>query len=387
MNLEDSSSESVKKAEPKYAKTQYANLYRYNANGTYVARLKIKGKEIWRVLDTISITTAKLRLNKLEKEERQRMEASAGISKNGKMKFSDALAIYLKRLDGNTSLKPASKIYRKERIAALLKSWPELENVDVRKITKTQCLNWEAIYKPKFSATNFNNTSGSLKLILDIAVETGMLSDNPAKDIERARVVVVEPVLPSPENFHKVVSLIKHKTVADLVCFLAYSGMRISEAKKVLWQDVDFEKGHIVVKGDKITGTKNWEIRRVPIIPDMEKLLRRISDERPEKKPTDTVMLAKEFRASVKTACRKISIPSFNHHAMRHLFITRCMELSIDPRTIAEWCGHKDGGALIFKRYAHVRPLHSAEMAKNVTFALPSAAQSATGSSKKTPTA
>ena len=36
---------------------------------------------------------------------------------------------------------------------------------------------------------------------------------------------------------------------------------------------------------------------------------------------------------------------------MRHLFITRCMELNINVRVIADWVGHNDGGALILKRY------------------------------------
>jgi hypothetical protein len=56
---------------------------------------------------------------------------------------------------------------------------------------------------------------------------------------------------------------------------------------------------------------------------------------------------------------------------MRHLFITRCMELNIPVKTIADWVGHKDGGVLILQRYSHVRPAHSAEMADRVTFSNP----------------
>ena len=82
-------------------------------------------------------------------------------------------------------------------------------------------------------------------------------------------------------------------------------------------------------------------------------------------------MSRKEFRGSVKTVCAKLGIPYFNHHAMRHLFITRCMELNINVGVIAAWVGHKDGGALILKRYSHVRPAHAAEMAEKVTFSNP----------------
>ena len=311
-----------------------------------------------------------MRLADLEKDERQRAASLSAVA-DGKMTFGDALAVYRKRLEGDVSLKPRSKEYREERIAALLKSWPTIEKMDVARISKADCLNWAADYQKTVSATNFNNTVGSLKLVLDVAVEVGARYDNPAKFIKRARVIVREPELPSQEDFQRVLETIKHRSVADLIRFVVYSGMRIGEAGKVTWQDVDFEREQIAVRGDEKTGTKNWEVRRAPMIPDMKALLERLRDEKPDHKPTDPVMSAKEFRGSVKTACRKLGVPYFNHHAMRHLFITRCMELNINVRVIADWVGHKDGGALILKRYSHVRPAHASEMAKRVTFSNP----------------
>lgn len=356
--------------DPKWQKTPFANLVRYVPSGVYFARLRVRGKLIRRSLRTCSITTAKMRLSDLEKAERQKAESQTAVA-DGKMTFGDALTVYRKRLEGDLSLKPRTKEYREERIAALLKSWPTLEKTDVRRVSKTDCLNWAAEYRKGISSTNFNNTVGSLKLILDIAVETGARYDNPARFIKRARVLVKELALPSQADFQKVLATIKHRSVADLVRFQAYSGMRISEAAKVTWQDVDFDRGQIVVRGDEVTGTKNWEIRRAPMIPEMRALLERLRAERPDAKPTDSVMTAKEFRGSVKTACAKLGLLPFHHHAMRHLFVTRCMELNINIRVIADWVGHKDGGALILKRYAQVRPAFSAEMANRVTFANP----------------
>jgi integrase len=354
----------------KWQKTPYANLIRYVPSGTYFGRIRVKGKLFRRSLKTTKITVAKLRLGDMEKAERQRAESQTAVG-GGRMTFGDTLAVFRKRLQGDASLKPRSKVYREERISALLKSWPKLEKTEVGRITKADCLNWAADYQSRLSATNFNNTVGSLKLVLDIAVEAGARYDNPAKYIKRARVLVKELILPNQQNFEKVLAAIKHRSVADLVRFQAYSGMRISEAAKVTWNDVDFSAEQIVVRGDETTGTKNWEIRRAPMIPEMRALLERLRSEQPDAKGTDSVMTAKEFRGSVKTACRKLGVPYFNHHAMRHLFITRCMELNINVRLIADWVGHKDGGALILKRYSHVRPAHSMEMAKKVSFANP----------------
>jgi hypothetical protein len=41
----------------------------------------------------------------------------------------------------DVSMKPRTKEYYEERLAALLKSWPKLESKDIARLTKTECLN------------------------------------------------------------------------------------------------------------------------------------------------------------------------------------------------------------------------------------------------------
>lgn len=352
---------------PKWQKTPYANLVRYVPSGTYFSRFKVKGKLIRRSLKTPSITVAKLRLGDMEREERQRAESQSAVA-SGTMTFGDALAIYKQRLAGNVAVKPRTKEYRLERIAALLKSWPTLETTDVRRITKTACLDWSAKYAQKVSSTNFNNTIGTLKLIMDIAVESGARYDNPVRHVKRVPVRFKIPDLPSQENFEKVLALIKHRSVADFVRFLAYGGFRKSEAANVTWADVDMERETILVRGDDDTGTKNGDVRVVPMIPEMKALLATLQSERPDRKPTDAVMTTKEGQLSIDSACKKLGIARFTHHGLRHLFMTRCIESDVDVPTASRWLGHKDGGALAMKRYGHLRDAHSADMAKRVRF-------------------
>jgi hypothetical protein len=73
--------------------------------------------------------------------------------------------------------------------------------MDVRKITKTACLDWAAKYTAEISSTNFNNTIGTLRQILDIAGEAGALYDNPSRFIKRVPVRFNIPTMPSRENF------------------------------------------------------------------------------------------------------------------------------------------------------------------------------------------
>ena len=155
-----------------WQKTPFANLVRYVASGKYFARLRIGGKLIRRSLKTNKLGVAKLRLADLEKVERQRIEVQGAVS-SGNMRFGDALAIFRNNLKNDASLKPRSKEYRAERIAALLKSWPGLEQTEVRKISKHDCLTWAAGFAEKASPSNFNNSVGTLRMVIETAIDSG----------------------------------------------------------------------------------------------------------------------------------------------------------------------------------------------------------------------
>ena len=350
-------------SESLWQKTPFANLVRYVPSGIYFSRIRVRGKLIRRSLKTTKISVAKLRLGDLEKSERQKSEHQTAIIE-GKMAFNDALHLYQNRLKGDVSLKPRSKTYRAERIAAMLKSWPELKMMDVQKITKHECLSWAAKFASKAAPSNFNNTVGTLRLVLEIAVEAGAIYDNPARFIKRLRVQPKKLRLPNQNEFISLVEAIEksdggwnHRCSA-LVRFLAFGGFRKGEAANITWADCDVEKKEIVVRGDPETGTKNWSIRRVPMIPEMIELLHGLRAERPTEPPSQPVMQVRECQIAINSACKKIGIQRITHHDLRHLFATHCIESGVDVPTVSRWLGHKDGGALAMKVYGHLRDQH-----------------------------
>ena len=140
------------------------------------------------------------------------------------------------------------------------------------------------------------------------------------------------------------------------------------QAANINWADCDFEKREIVVRGDPETGTKNWTIRRVPMIPDMIELLQRLRAERQDEPASQRVMRVRECQIAINSACKKLGIARFTHHDLRHLFATLCIESGVDIPTVSRWLGHKDGGALAMKVYGHLRDQHSVAMAQRVTF-------------------
>jgi integrase len=377
--------------ESAWKRTPVSNLVRYDASGVYFARVRVGGKLIRRSLRTNKLSVAQVRLGALVKDERGKLEVRAEVGR-GRMRFGEALAIHLKQVEGNVSLKPNGKLYRKRCAEALVRWWPGLLEKDVHKISERDCLHWAAEFGKRYSASVFNNTVGSLRQILEIAVKEGSRYGNPALAIKKARIRQKALDLPEHDEFLRLVESIASagawcsRDCADLVRFLAFGGFRKSEAAAITWADCDFDKKEIVVRGDIETGTKNWTIRRVPMIPDMLELLQRLRQDRQEEPLTAHVMKVRECQKAIDSACKKLGITRFTHHDLRHLFATRCIESGVDIPTVSRWLGHKDGGALAMKVYGHLRDQHSVNMAQRVTFSkslgekiIPLAASDATG--------
>jgi integrase len=363
--------ESKTEANNHWQKTPVSNLVRYVASGILFARIRVQGKLIRRSLKTKVLSVAKLRLTDLEKAERQMGEHALAFE-GGKMTFADALVIYRQRLHGDASLKPRTKAHREERISVILKTWPSIEKMDVRKITKQDCLVWATGYKT--SAVNFNKTVQTLRSILAIPMEAGIRYDNSAQFIKGMKVRLKPLQLPSRVQFHELIKFVRavnkrfSNDAADLIEFLAFGGFRKSEAQNIRWSDCNFERGEILVRGDEETGTKNWTVRIVPMIPEMRRFLEQLKTKRPNELADVKVMRVSQCSGSLANACRKLSVPHITHHDLRHLFATTCIESGVDIPTVSRWLGHQDGGALAMKVYGHLRNQHSTSMAQKVAF-------------------
>ncbi len=357
-----------------WQKTQYANLIRYVPSGTYFARLRVNGNLIRKSLKTDLLSVAKLRLAHLERHEREAAETRQEASK-GRMLVGDCVAIYRGQTEASKLLKPTSKLYRREVIESIFKSWPGLEACDVRRVSPNDCNTWAAKYSNLYSATRYNGALGVLRAIFNVAVTAGTLYRNPAIGIKRAKARSKQLTLPEGKEFGRFVAEIEagasrfSRSCADLVRFLAFGGFRKTEAASITWADCDFEKKEITVRGDAETGTKNWSIRRVPMIPDMLNLLQRLRSEHEDELPSQPVMKVRECQKAMDRAAKRVGMARITHHDLRHLFATLCIESGVDIPTVSRWLGHKDGGALAMKVYGHLRDQHSVNMAQRVSFA------------------
>ena len=365
-----------------WQRTRHRNLLRHKS-GNYYARAFAGGKEVWKSLKTSHFSVAQAKLGqflKQHREQRARLKPD-----DAKLTFGAATQQHLANLEGRPNIKPSTVHYWKQIYRALLRSWPGLESKEVRRITPGECEAWAVRFRrtgarangqsKEPSPTRFNNTLDGLRHVLRLAKDLGIIYSDPSAKIERVKIRQKPLTLPSRTQFKEIVERVatagggQSRHCADFVQGLAFTGVRKSEANALEWRAVDFEAGEVVVRGDPKTGTKNWELRRVPLIPDARELFQRMRSERVDEPLESKVFRVGECQKSLDRACKKIGTDRITHHDLRHLFATRCIESGVDVPTVSRWLGHKDGGALAMKTYGHLRREHSIAQAQKVSFA------------------
>ena len=357
-----------------WEKTKRQNLVRHKS-GRYYARLFLNNKEIWKSLKTEHFSVAEARLATVIKDHRERKGRVIDTS-NAKMTFNDAATLHMQRLDENVSIKKRTRKYWAEVLAALLKSWPALAGTEVRRITTPACREWAMRYAKDFSATRFNGTISLLRHVIAVAIESGVIYSNPAAAVERKPVRAKKLELPTRSQFVAFIAEMQaghgrdSQNCADLAQGLAFTGCRIGESTQIEWRDLDFNAGEIVIKGDPEEGTKNGEIRRVPMIPQARELFLRMRAGRADEPATTKVFLVHENQKSMDRAGKRIGMARITHHDLRHFFATVSIESGVDIPTVSRWLGHKDGGALAMRTYGHLRREHSVAQAQKVSFAV-----------------
>lgn len=332
-------------------------LYRNRSSGTYFALVKRKGKQIRKSLETKDRKLADRRVAKF-REKAANLTASAEERKT-------PFAIFAKRWlkIHNVSLKASSADRNIRCVKELDKFFGKMP---VSEITTRHCEDWMASRGAGIAASTFNKDAQVLRSILEYAVEDGMILDNPARVVKRRKVIDKKITIPTREEYEKLLEAIEKldpraRVSKILIQLLALSGMRLGEATRIVWREVDFVKGQFTVSGGDV-GTKNGETRIVPLFPRLRGFLEDLQ-KNDHAQATERIVPIDSTKTALQSACAEAGLPHFTHHSLRHYFVSNAIEVGVDFKTIAAWIGHKDGGMLVAKTYGHLRVTHSNEMA------------------------
>ena len=171
------------------------------------------------------------------------------------------------------------------------------------------------------------------------------------------------------------------------------SGIRIGELCALQWKDVDLEKGSILVRktmqrirtfspSDELgnaagetgntgktgkTGTRviitepksRNSIREIPLPDFLVELLKNNREKREESREGYVLKGRKKEYAEPRTLqyrfqaiLKKLGIPGFNFHMLRHIFATNCISQGFDMKTVSELLGHSNVGTTM-RIYVH----------------------------------
>ena len=168
----------------------------------------------------------------------------------------------------------------------------------------------------------------------------------------------------------------KPKLVGVLLCL--YSGLRVGELLALEWDDIDLQKGMMVVSRSchdgkdksgrytRITDTPKTasSVRTIPL---PRQILPYLREAKKKSHSTfvvsngDKMISVRSYQRTFDLLLRKLGIPHRGFHSLRHTFATRALECGMDVKTLSEILGHKSP-TVTLNRYVHSLIEHKKEM-------------------------
>jgi integrase len=381
----------------------------YWKGGKIVARVRVNGKPTWRSTGTDNPAEARKWLKKWKSEiwmEEHGFEAKGVILHRKQVKVGELIDDYI------TAGCPARKGHAKA-IGTIQREKSFLSPVRVYfgdKIASAVALgdcdkyrDWRlsggyiSTYKmhgghPRTMRTSGGNRTIDIELMIlsnafALAVRRNVLNSNPLHGRGRYSVASevrhCREVAPTPEGLREIENWLRSRNelaIADLVCFLAFSGLRIGEALPLTWGAVNWSEKLL-----HVTREKNGIVPFVPILPEMEALLKNMKARAAgdlgdllfpspfdPKKPRDVSAI----RHRIKAACKKLEIGHVTPHGLRSYFVTQARQSGLTDAEIASLIGDKSGPAIIASTYGDVRPDHLLAQAQRIRLTVGVAAPS-----------
>jgi len=305
-------------------------------NGYWYGIFRLPGRvhPIWISLKTKNKTEALRKFAQLEEQ-----FESTGILKIQEIRFSDFCKKYLDWAQG----KKRYNTFRLERgiienhlkpfFGSLNLNWIHQRDID-RYISERK--------KAKVKARTINIELGSLAFMLKKGIEWGHLRKLPFDrnpklkeiDSEQRRALTEQEVCRLLESAQGNAKL--------FIALLVYTGMRLSEALFLEWNDIDLEKEEIRVKSKPEAGfkTKSGRSRIIPMSPELKEILIEIENKSGWLFKNEKGERIKSLRKSFETACKKAGIEGITPHCLRHTFATLMIQRGVDARTLADILGH-----------------------------------------------
>jgi integrase len=332
-------------------------LFQYVPSGTYYAYLSRRGKLYRESLQTKDLAFAKRKLI----EYKRRLDRTE--PKWGKI----TLAAWLEQHYAPTLRGSESTLAGKRRIIERVKrTWLAARTQPMCDLRPSEVERWLTEQFGDWTSGYYNTVLMLVRDALAMAVRDHALMENPAAHLKYRKRTKPIRLTPTFEQFNAIIADVRSQKFnadsADSADFLeacGLLGLGQAELAGMKREHIDLDSGRIIVHRHK---TDVGFV--IPLYPQARPLIERLCKGR---KNSGYIFPLQQARKALSNACKRLGFPQFTHRSLRRMFITRCIELGVDVKVIAEWQGHRDGGKLILDTYSHVNPVHSQRMAQLLT--------------------
>ena len=213
------------------------------------------------------------------------------------------------------------------------------------------------------SEATINRELAFLKNLFTKAIEWGKATENPVKKVQLYREQNGRTRYLTEDEEARLLAVCSPQ-VRPLVITALHTGFRASELLSLIWQDVDFRRGVVMVRAGY---AKNGEARSVPMNDTLTMLMKSAKLHAAEGGRMFRNRHGepyRSFRTAFERAVHRAGNQDFTFHDLRHTFASRLVMAGVDLPTVKELLGHKD--ITMTLRYAHLSTDHKQAAVKKL---------------------
>lgn len=173
------------------------------------------------------------------------------------------------------------------------------------------------------------------------ALQLKIIKENPFAlvDVPRHKSNVGKPLTPDEQEV--LIKSLESSEYKGYFLFLLYSGCRRCEGLAAQWEDIDWDKKRLFVRGTKTDLSHGY----IPLFAKLSEVLKEIQPKNAKGK----IFLFSE--SQVERAFNKLC-PNHRIHDLRHTFATNCLEAGVELKAVQAWLRHSKIGTTA-DIYAH----------------------------------
>jgi hypothetical protein len=340
------------------------NLFRHKLNGNYYGIRKVAGKKKSHALGTADRGTANRELkdwlNKLDRVDptASDLRVDGLIEKFAKIRKHKAEST-------KESERIMGECLRNHLGANLLVARVKPSDVDM----------WLTAATKGMRHSSINRWHQFARQLFRLAVDDGVIAESPfvkshhpAKKKQK-----VLRMTPSVEEFEKIVREIRqpnwqvpkgkrggqrpkfqHES-ADFVEFEGRAGLGQAEVSALTWEDINETTKPAMPRGFiRVRRAKTDTYFEIPIYAGLVPVIVGMRERAKGAKLIGRLFRIDDVKHALTSACERLRLPNFTQRNLRQMRIVEMIRAGINPKLVAEYQGHRDGGILVMQIYTDV---------------------------------